>query len=368
MVKVLQVIYGMNIGGAETFIFNVLSALDNEKYHIDFVIQDKNITNKKLYSLCKIKGCHIYVVSPFYKNFPKYIRDMKSIIKMSYDIIHIHANALINIAPIFLAKKYKKKIIIHSHNTNNNSGGKFGQIIHYINRRILENITTTNVACGNLAGEWMFGSKEYLVLDNAVSIEKYSFNEEIRKKIREQYQVEDKIVVGHVGRFVKAKNHEYLLYIFSRFLKKYKNAVLMLVGDGPLMEEIIQKAKELSITEHVIFVGNQSQVSSFYSAFDCLLFPSLFEGLPFVLVEAQASGLPIIASDKVTKEIDLTGNMKFLSLEDEECLWISAMEKAVNCVDRLLYGEKMKFTKYNIDVMIEKVIQLYEIECTSYDT
>lgn len=362
MTNVLQVVWGLHIGGAETFLYNALSKLDAKEYHIDFVIQDPEITNKKLYKLCKKNKWKIYKVPPFNRKLFSYVKAMRMILQQPYDIVHVHMNALINIIPVLLAYRNNKKIIIHSHSSNNNLGGRIGKFVHLLNRKILNPMKISNVACSDLAGKWMFGTQEYLLLDNAIDIDEYKFSEEKRNKVRKEYGIGEQTLIGHVGRFVEAKNHEYILRVFESYTHKNKDAVLMLVGDGPLKDSMVALAENLNISDRVIFAGVQQNTKDYYSAFDCLLFPSLYEGLPFALVEAQSSGLPVAASDNVTKEIDLTGNIQFLSLSAKTEDWISAMDRRLGPEQRVKCAEKMKQTKYNIESTVVAVKRLYSVQ------
>lgn len=359
--KILHMLYTMSIGGAETFIYNLLSGLDTYKYHIDICIQGKDVTNKKLYKLCEEKGCHIYVIPAFNKNYPAYVKAVDRILKdKHYEAVHIHMNALINCAPVYIALRRSEKVVVHSHNTQNNSGGKVGRMIHCLNRRILQNKNIIRVACGEDAGKWLFGKQKFIVLDNAISISEFAYNETNRCKKREELGIKEKTVIGHVGRFVEAKNHEFLLEIFAAYVReKKKDTVLVMIGDGELMETMKHKAHELGIWECVIFAGSKTDSAPYYSAFDCLLFPSKFEGLPFVLVEAQVNGLPIVASDRVTTEMNITGNINFVPLDASKEEWLSTIEKALKPVNRISNVEKMRATKYNIENMVKNVENIY---------
>lgn len=371
-------LYKMSIGGAETFVYNLLSGIDDEKYRIDICIQGKDVTNKKLYSLCKKKGCHIHVIPAFNRNYPAYVLAVERLLKMQkYDVVHIHMNALINCAPVYCAMRYAGKIVVHSHNTQNNMGGGIGRVLHCFNRRLLRNKNITRVSCGEEAGEWLFGDRSFTVLDNAISIPEFAYNAEKRREARKELGICDKKVIGHIGRFVEAKNHGLLLEIFAAYIENQKrhgnmdmpaeeaeriqapDTVLVMIGDGELLEPMKQKAHELAIEDSVIFAGSRTDSAPYYSAFDCLLFPSKFEGLPFVLIEAQVNGLPIVASDRVTAEMDVTGNIKFVPLDASAEDWIGAIENALIPVDRLSYAEKLRETKYNVENMVRKVESIY---------
>lgn len=361
MVKVLQVVWGLNIGGAETFLYNVLSKLNPKEFHIDFVIQDPDIKNEKLLKLCQQNKWSIYKVPPFNRNVFAYIKCMRDILNHPYDVMHIHVNALINTIPIYLAKKRGIKIIVHSHNSSNNLGGRLGKTLHLFNRNRLRGTKTINIACSDLAGKWMFGNEDYLLLENGVDIDTYKYSIQAREKIRREFGIEGRTVIGHVGRFVEAKNHEFILRVFKQYLSQDKDAILMLVGDGSLKKHIEEMADKMEISDQTIFTGERQDTSEFYSAFDSLLFPSLFEGLPFVLVEAQSSGLPIITSDRVTREINLTGIVRFLNLEDNINEWVEAVSTKIDSNERIAFSERMKKTKYNIEFTVNEVKRLYSV-------
>ena len=314
--KVLHFIYGLNIGGAESFIYNMMNAINPEEYKFDFVIQDDKLENKKIVDLCRKTKAKIYIIERFPKRIFTQYKPLQNILDDEmYKVIHIHMNSLLNIIPILVAKKKKIKIIIHSHNTHNNMGGILGKILHYINRFIVTRYSNmTFVACGVEAGKWMFGEKNFIILDNAISMKEYAYKKESREQIRDELSVNNGIVIGHVGRFVEAKNHEFIVKCFNEYKKKHKESYLVLLGDGPMKNTIEKMVEQLGINDSVFFIGNTQDVSNYYSAFDCLLFPSIFEGLPFVLIEAQISGLPIICSTNVTRDVNLVDNIEFLSL------------------------------------------------------
>ena len=181
-------------------------------------------------------------------------------------------------------------------------------------------------ACSDLAAEAVFGKKRYkenrvTILPNAVDTKEFLPNAKIRTELRMKYGLEDKFVIGHVGRFHYAKNHEFLLEIFAEIARRKENAVLMLLGDGPLKEETMQQAKQLGIAEKVIFTGNQTPVAPFYQVFDFFLFPSRFEGLPGTVVEAQAAGLKCLISDTITRQVKATELVNFMSIEKTAKEW-----------------------------------------------
>ncbi len=359
--KILYYIYGLNIGGAETFIYSVLSNIDTNKYHIDFALQSHNNRNTDLLRLCQEKDAKIYYVPAFYSSIFKSIKETENIIsKEGYDLIHIHQNAMINIAPIIAGKKCGIPIVMHSHNSLSNAGS-LGKVIHIINRKIFAS-KVIRLACGKEAGKWMYGKLDYKIISNAILLNRYKFSEEYRQEIREKNNISsDALVVGHIGRFVAAKNHDYILDIFKRIAIN-NDALLVLVGDGQLKNHILDRVQSEGLAGKVIFTGNVDDAYKYYSAFDALLFPSLFEGLPFTLVEAQAAGLYCLVSTNVTKDVKVTDCVKYIELDSPTTVW---EKELVNCFkearDRKKIGDEMIGTAYDVEQMIVELERQYNL-------
>ena len=180
-------------------------------------------------------------------------------------------------------------------------------------------LTTDNVACSKLAGDWIF--KDYIVLNNAVDLKKYKFDIEKRSIIRNNYNIlDDDLVIGHVGKFIEQKNHIFLIDVFQKIIDRLPNCKLLLVGSGALMDGIRMKVKNLNLQNNIIFAGMQNDTSSFYSAMDMIVFPSFWEGLPLSILEAQANGLPCVISDNITSEVKM-GGVQQVSLSEEASVW-----------------------------------------------
>lgn len=203
----------------------------------------------------------------------------------------------------------KRKIVVHSHN-----GSTEKTRLHYLCRPFLYALTDEYIACSKVAAEFMFGAKKnVLVVPNAINIEKYIFSSEIRK-MRKHLNVENKFVVCHVGRLSEQKNPLRVLDIFKSILKKREDAVLLSVGTGELEMEVKKHASDLKISNSVFFLGVRNDINNILQAADVFILPSLYEGLPMVAIEAQASGVPCILSDKISTEVNVTGNVQFKSL------------------------------------------------------
>ena len=357
--KVLQVIYGLHVGGAESFLYNLLEGLDENIFRVDIVIQDANITNKKLELLCKKRKIGIYIITKFNKNVIKHARDLKRILDLGYDVVHIHVNALVNIIPVIMANKVTSKVIIHSHSTKNNSGGIVARWLHLINRSYINRLNIIALACGKEAGMWMFKENKFFVVPNAVNISEYKYNEEKRKKIRKEKGLYNEYVIGHVGRFVEAKNHSFLLKVFAKYKEKNEGK-LLLVGDGLLKENVVRLAEELKIIDSVVFCGECQNVNEYYSAFDCVIMPSIYEGLPFSLIEAQMAGLRIIASTSVSEEANFTGNIVYIDLEENIEKWVEQIVYILENNSRNTLDYVVENSKYNVVNMIKMIESIYQ--------
>ena len=230
------------------------------------------------------------------------------------------------------AKKYGIPVrIAHSHNSEN-MGNKLVLISHLQHKKIISKYVTHFFACSDVAGAFMFGDNivkqnNYCLINNAIETDKYSYNENIRMKTRLDLKISDKIVITNVGRFHFQKNHSFLVNVFSEFYKKYPTSVLLLIGDGELMEEVKNQVKKLGLTDCVMFLGNRGDVDRLMQAADLLLMPSRFEGLPVSAIEAQASGLPCLFSDTITSQVKITESVKFESLEAPLEKWVEDMEE-----------------------------------------
>ena len=227
---------------------------------------------------------------------------------------------------------------------------------------------TDYMCCSELAGRWLFGDKAYdsgkvYLLNNAIDLDKFKYNESLRKKKRKELGIsEDTLVIGHIGRFVAQKNHTFLIDIFNELHKKNPSSLLLLVGQGPLKEEMENKVKEFKLNGSVRFLGQRNDANELYQVFDVFCLPSLYEGLPVVGVEAQASGILCILSDDMTKETKVLESTKFNSLENNSLNWAELILNSVESYKRSNTSEKMTESKFNIDVEV-KNLENYYLKC-----
>lgn len=322
--RILQVLGRLNRGGAENMVMNLYRAVDREKVQFDFVIHtDKHcdFTDEVLALGGKIFSAPRYNVKNHFtykKWWKKFLREHPE-----YKIVHGH---MYSIASIYLkiAKRYGCTTISHSHSSSAKSGiaGK----VRLLTQLPLRNIPDWLFACSDKAGQWLYGKnvknrKNYMLLTNAIDTDKYVYDSKIREKVRDEFNLGEKFVVGHVGRIFAPKNHKYLLEVFKEILKEKSDAMLMIVGTGPMENEVKEKVKELGLTENVIMTGVRSDVNELMQAMDCFVFPSLYEGLPVTVVEAQTAGLLCFVSDTVTDEVSLTDLVTMLSIEKSPKEW-----------------------------------------------
>lgn len=322
--RVLQVFAQMNRGGAETMIMNLYRNIDRSKVQFDFIVhtEEKCVFDDEILAL----GGSIYRVPRYTaKNHFHYVQTWSNFFRehKEYKIIHGHVRST---AAIYLkiANNYGLHTIAHSHSTSSGSG--FPSIVKNILQFPIRYTANYLFTCSMGAGEWLYGKKacsddNFFILKNAIEVEKFIFNKETRSRIRKELGIEDKFVIGHIGRFSTPKNHTFLIDVFREVLNRNNNSVLILIGDGELKSVIEKKVLELGLSENVIFMGLRSDVPELLQVMDVFLFPSLYEGLPVTLVEAQATGLPSVISSNITDEIKVTNLVNKISLNESLDHW-----------------------------------------------
>lgn len=321
-IKVLCIGVHDQLGGVESFIKNYYTNMNHELVHFDFINQYPHMCFEKDFEQM---GSTIYRIPNVKKDVIGYWRAVKNIFKThDYDVCYVNMLSSANILPLCIAKKMNiKHIIAHSHN-GNTPKGSLRKIMHRFNRKVLHRYVTEFWACSETAGKWLFGefSENALqIIPNAIDTERFRFSPEKRSEMRKLLNLEDHFVLGHIGRFAEQKNHAFLIDIFSKVKEKCPNSVLLLIGEGELQSNIQEQVDQLGLHDSVQFLGVQKQVEDYYQAMDCFLLPSLFEGLPMVLVEAQAAGLLCVASSTITKEVQLTDNLYYIDLDKTPGEW-----------------------------------------------
>lgn len=348
-------------GGVEAVVMNYYRNINRDKIQFDFIC-DSDSTNIPYEEIEKLGGKIILV--PPYQHVFAYQKKLKEVfLEGEYKIVHSHINAL-SVFPLHAAKKVGIPVrIAHSHSTTNKKEWK-KNLLKQILRPFSKVYATDYMCCSELAGRWLFGDKTYdqgkvYLLNNAIDLEKFAYNEKIRKSKRKELKIDDEtLVIGHIGRFVAQKNHTFLIDIFNELHKKEKNSILILTGQGPLMDEIKEKVKNLGLTDVVEFLGQRNDANELYQAFDVFLLPSLYEGLGMVAVEAQCAGNYCICSTEVPSIVKMTENIEFLSLADNADKWVERILATTN-KKRESHIKEIKDCGYDIKTEVKLLEKKY---------
>ena len=326
-IRILQVVTHMNRGGLETMLMNYYRHIDRNKVQFDFLVhrQERAAYDDEIESL----GGKIYRLPRLVPWSKTYRRALNAFFKehTEYKIVHVHQDCLSSVI-LKAAKKHGIPVrIAHSHNANQDRNLRY--IIKLFYKQFIPRYATDLFACGKQAGDWMFGGAPFQILNNAIDTGLYQYDSVRAKQVRQTFEIaENTTVIGHIGRFCPQKNHNFLMDIFHAFLKIDPSAKLLLVGDGELRSAMEEKIHALGIEGSVILTGVRSDVPDLLQAMDVFLFPSLYEGLPVTLVEAQAAGLPCVISNTIPIDCDLTKQIHRVSLEKTAETWA---EKVYHC-------------------------------------
>ena len=314
MVRVLHCVNNMHRAGLETMIMNYYRNIDRTKIQFDFLMhrEERSDYDDEIEAL----GGKIYRAPRLYpQNYPAYFRFMKRFFAdhPEYQIVHSHIDAM-SYLPLSAAKKAGVPIrIAHSHNTAIDMDFKY-PLKQYFRWRI-GRVTTNCLACGRDAGKFLFKKNDVTVIPNAIDADSFLYDEETRSTMRCELGIQDRFVVGHIGRFSKQKNHSFLLDVFYEIQKSKPEAILLLIGTGEMENSVKEKAERMQISDKVLFLGVRSDVAKLYAAMDVFLMPSLYEGIPVVGIEAQFSDLSCFFSTGVPEEVAFSKNCLFLELK-----------------------------------------------------
>lgn len=350
----------MNTGGAETFLMKMYRALDLNQYQMDFCVNtDVNFYAEEIAKL----GGKIYKV-PLKSSHPLlWYRETKKVVsenKYEY-VLRISEHSLAAL-DLWVAKKAgATKLIMRSSNASSES--RFTVILHRLFMPLARSIPNVRIAPSLLAAEYTFGKKcvdnrLVTIINNGVDLDVYKYSVEARKKIRHEFCISDsQFVCGHIGRFTQQKNHKYLLNVFKQVCKKNPNSILLIIGSGELRDEISKQIDTLGIRDNVIMTGVRLDIPDLLSAMDIFILPSLYEGMPNTVIEAQATGLRCVVSDSITREANITGMVEYLPLTESVSPWVEAV-LATSEIDRFNIGKIIKQAGYSIDDVKDKFISL----------
>ena len=371
MKRVLQ-IYGeiLSNGGQEAYSMNMYRNINREKVQFDFYTP-YYCDNENLVKEIEQLGGKVYTgggkfelegnKKDFVKNLSKFLSNNP------YEIVHINSGSIFALAfGAKIAKKYgAKNIIVHSHCTGNDNI-KY-RIIKAISSGIFLRNATYYCACSKEAARWKFPKKiikngKFEIIKNGIELDKFKFSENIRNEYRKKLNRDNKYVLAHVGRFTDQKNHEFLIKVFAQLRNKYSDCKLLLIGDGPNREKITEMVNEMGLDESVSFLGIRNDVNKILQAADIFVFPSRFEGLGIVAIEAQATGLPTICSENIPDEANQTDLFNKLNLSDGIDVWANKImelkDKKISA-DRCEYSQMLKKAGYDAKDSAKRLEDIY---------
>ena len=361
MLKVLHYVSKMDRAGQETFIMNLFRKIDQNSIHFDFLCSDssKGDYDDEIHSLNGSIIClpPITIKGPL-KQFQQFTLLTKTLRKHPCDVFHIHTHHAMDAFRDALAAKLCgiKTVVVHSHNTS----ALYHLGAHRVFRKLLDLLPIRRFACSIAAGEWMFANKKFRVIHNGLDLDTLYYRDEIQNSVREELGWENKKIIGHVGRFNEQKNHRFLVDIFSEIHKRDQTTHLVLIGKGELQDEIRRKVDKMGLNDAVTFMDVRDDVQRLYQGMDLLLFPSLFEGLSVVLVEAQACDLPCLISDSISPETILTDKVVSEPLHSTADVWADkALSILENKAPRTDNRTAIQEAGYDIAFLADRLADIY---------
>lgn len=357
MKKILHVISSLAQGGTESVVINYFNNIDGEKVKFDFLViwgNSPTFYDDRLLS----QGCRIYRMKHTPKEFFEHGKELREFFEShkEYDAVHIHAMSSLRFRVAKAAKKSGvKNVVYHSHTSSTEKHA----FLHKLFKNKINKFCDYKFACSRAAGKYMYNG-DFTLVKNAIDLDRFCYNENFGRDLREKFGLTDKFVVGNVGRLTSSKNQKFLFCVLKELKYIKPNAVLFLIGDGGELYNLRNEAERTGLAENVIFAGNAgADVYKYYSLFDCFAFPSLFEGLSMVLIEAQANGLPIISSDTLSPEHKISENFTFLPVcetTENYKAWANALSKSAT---RTNNRELLVSAGYDIKTEAEKLQNFY---------
>ncbi len=363
MLKVLHYVAVMDRGGQETFIMNLFRKIDRSKIQFDFLCGEDR-TGAYDEEITSLGGKIFHLKERTAPNPLNHIQEVRALARFlrkcetKYDVFHIHTHHAFSAFLSVLGAKLGgiKTVVVHSHNTS----AQYHLKAHEFFKKLLGHFKIKRFACSEAAGVWLHGNKDFKVIHNGVDLNVFRFDEEKRTEIRKELKWEDQKIIGHIGRFNGQKNHKFLIDIFEVLHLNEPNTQLVLVGKGELEEEVRQQVSEKNLTEAVTFLGVREDVQRLYQGMDLFLFPSLFEGLSVVLVEAQTCGLPCLISDTITPENVFVDNVIQKSLKDPAEEWArSGAKMLTDYAERSDTTERIQKAGYDMGDLASKLYDVY---------
>lgn len=363
MIRILHVFGRLDLGGAESRTMDLFRLMDRERVQFDMVSH----TTQRCFFDDEIEqlGGHIYRIPRFkVYNYFSYRKAWKLFFAEHNDFQAVHGH-MTSTASIYLPIAKTAGVpmtIAHARSAGVDHGLK-GVLTRWMRRNLAKKADYL-FACSKLAGISVFGQRavrdnQVVMIPNAIDAQAFVYNEKTREEMREKLGINNRFVIGHVGRFHYAKNHEYLIQVFAAILKEKSDAVLLLLGEGPKMEEMKALTKQLQIEQQVIFLGNRTPVADYYQAMDYFVYPSRYEGLPGTVVEAQASGLHCLISDTITTEVVLGEQVQCMSIQSNPELWAETVLKDLD-YQRTDQYDLVSRSGFDCREQAEKMMRFYE--------
>lgn len=356
MKRLLCIVGGMNVGGAETFLMKMYRGFDHSKYQMDFAVAERGVYDKEIKSL----GGRIFRITPKSKGIIKNFNDIRKIVKKYHynSVLRVSQNSL-SALELFASKLGGAKIRAYrSSNSSTVNGTKKEKLVHKACMWMPKIFANVRFAPSTKAAEFMFGKRciqkgKAFIINNGLDLKIYKYSTKSRKKIRNELGLTDEFIVGHIGRFNQQKNHKFLIQIFAKIKKMRSDAVLVLCGKGEKQKEIEEQVKKLDLVDSVKFLGVRRDIPDVLSAMDVFVFPSFYEGMPNTVIEAQATGLPCLISDTITKEAMITDLVHFEPLKNAEHWGKKTLMLVNNNQERLKYNREMRERHYDISDCIQ---------------
>lgn len=319
-------ICGALAGGVGTVLMNYYRHIDRSKVQFDFLTHGEPDASTR--AEVEALGGTLTVITPKSTSLWRNLRETRRYINAQtpHQVVHVHTASPTSFVYLLAARFSGKRVrVVHSHATDLEApSGSLQHQIHRALQPVLRWTATDLLACSRAAGDWLYGvsaRRSVRILPNAIDVEKFRFSPVVRQELRQRLAIDNRVVIGNIGRFAEQKNHSFLIRIFVEIVRLEPSAVLLLVGDGPLLDEVRTQVTASGLENRVLFLGLRSDAAALMQAMDLFLLPSLFEGLPLVLVEAQVAGLPCLASSTVTDEVKLTDLLAFLDLAAGPTVW-----------------------------------------------
>lgn len=369
MVRVAVVVGKFNSGGKKSLVMEYFRHIDRSKFQFDFICDADSVALPA--DEIQALGGRVFIIPPYQKIFSNMFAMYKICRKNNYKIMHAY-NSTMNIFPMFVAWLSGIPVRI-SESISMAHKGEWKTVLKIILKPMSKWFANCYMACGSDCGRWQFGEKTFCagkvdVFKSVIDTGKNDYDAELRVKTRNSYGWENKVVVGHIARFTEQKNSVRVIEVFAAIAKKENNAIMCLIGDGPLRNAMFKRAEELGISDKIVYLGRREDIQQFYNAMDGFILPSLYEGLPIVGLEAMCSGLPVIFSSEITKELCVPNLSYFVELSQSNSKWANIVLLAIkrNWHNRSSHKENLKKMGFDVVYETERLEDYYSEKATLF--